>query len=182
MLYHVSQTAGIQVLTPRVSTHGEAYVYAVENLVTGLLFGARHDDFDFIINSRDDIPVVYECYPDAFHSIFFGRCCSVYEVREEGFQRGMTSWDAELVCGQEVPVVKEITVNDLYSRLLTGEADGSLILYRYENSAEYKKRVSEHIVDRLIRFDALDVPDERLQKHYGRIIAELKHIMDGRLL
>lgn len=182
MLYHVSQTAGIQVLTPRVSTHGKAYVYAVENLVTGLLFGARHDDFDFIISNRNNIPVIYECYPDAFHSVFCGRCCSIYEVREEGFQRGMTSWDAELVCGQDVPIVKETAVNDLYSRLLTEEASGRLILYRYENSVEYKKRVSEHIVDRLIRFDVLHTSDERLQTHYGRIIAELKHIMDGHLL
>lgn len=182
MLYHVSQTAGIQVLTPRVSTHGKAYVYAVENPVTGLLFGTRHDDFDFIISSHDNIPVIYECYPDAFHSIFNGKCCSIYEVREEGFQRGRTSWDAELVCEQDVPVVRETAVNDLYSRLLTEEAGGRLILYQYENSAEYKKRVSKHIVDRLIRFDALDIPDERLQKHYGRIIAELKHIMDGHLL
>lgn len=182
MFYHVSQTAGIQVLTPRVSTHGKAYVYAVENPVTGLLFGTRHDDFDFIISNHEDIPVVYECYPDAFHSVFYGKCCSVYEVREEGFQRGMTTWDAELVCEQEVPVVKETTINDLYSRLLTEEACGRLELYRYENSTEYKKRVSEHVVDRLIRFDALHLSDERLQKHYGRIIAELKHIMDGHLL
>ena len=41
MLYHVSSTQNIKVLEPRVSTHGKAYVYAIENLVTGLLFGAN---------------------------------------------------------------------------------------------------------------------------------------------
>ena len=34
MLFHVSSTPDIKVLEPRVSTHGKAYVYAIENLVT----------------------------------------------------------------------------------------------------------------------------------------------------
>lgn len=187
MYYHVSQTSGIQILKPRISTHHKAYVYAVDHFVTGLLFGAPQDDFDFIISNHDvvhhgNIPVVYECYPNAFYSIFYGKSCSVYEVHEDGFQRGMTSWDAELVCEQEVPVVREIFVNDLYSRLSDEAAAGHLELHRYEDSIEYKKRISEHIVDRLIRFDALDLTDERFQRHYSRIIAELHHIMDGHLL
>lgn len=47
MLYHVSHTPGIAILEPRVSSHGKPYVYAIENLVTGLLFGVKKDDFDF---------------------------------------------------------------------------------------------------------------------------------------
>ena len=35
MLYHVSSIPGIKVLEPRVSTHGKAYVYAIDNLATG---------------------------------------------------------------------------------------------------------------------------------------------------
>lgn len=80
MLYHVSDTGGIKVLEPKVSSHGKAYVYAIENLVTGLLFGARWDDFDFILDTNDSgISEVYECYPDAFERIYSGRSCYVYE-------------------------------------------------------------------------------------------------------
>lgn len=182
MYYHVSKTAGITVLKPHVSTHKKAYVYATENMVTGLLFGAPHDDFDFIINVEDDIPVIRECYPDAFRTVFCGRACSVYEVYEDGFKKGMTSWDSELVCEHEVPVVHETAIDDLYSRLLDEESDGTLKICRYEDTAEYKKRVSEHIVDRLIRFDAVYSENERLKKHYGRIMNELRSIMDGHLL
>ena len=53
MLFHVSSTPDIKVLEPRVSTHGKAYVYAIENLVTGLLFGAKKDDFDLIISTDE---------------------------------------------------------------------------------------------------------------------------------
>ena len=50
MLYHISKTAGLKILKPHVSTHKKAYVYAIENVVIGLLFGASQDDFDFIIS------------------------------------------------------------------------------------------------------------------------------------
>lgn len=66
MLYHVSATPGIKVLELRVSTHGKAYVYAIENLITGLLFGAPKDDFDFLISTNESgFPTCYECYPGA---------------------------------------------------------------------------------------------------------------------
>jgi len=80
MLYHVSATPGLTVLTPRVSSHGKAYVYAIDNLVTGLLFGARHDDFDFLLDTdANGTPEIYECYPDAFRKVYQGKTCSVYE-------------------------------------------------------------------------------------------------------
>lgn len=182
MLYHISKTTGLKILKPQVSTHKKAYVYAIENVVTGLLFGAPHDDFDFIINEENGIPVIMECYPDALRLLFKDRGCSIYEVSDEGFLRERTSWSPELVSENEVAVIREISVNDLYLRFLDEEANGNLIIRRYEDTADYKSMVSEHIVDRLIRFDAVYTESERLQKHYGKLIEALKSIMDGHLL
>lgn len=182
MLYHISKTSGLKVLKPQVSTHKKAYVYAIENVVTGLLFGAPCDDFDFIINEENGIPVVTECYPDAFRSIYEGKGCSVYEVAEDSFMRGMTSWSPELVSENEVAVIREIRVDDLCSRLLDEESKGNMIIRRYEDTAEYKSLISEHIIDRLVRFDAVYTESERLKKHYGKIIEALQNIMDGHLL
>lgn len=185
MLYHVSKTCGLKVLKPSVSSHNKPYVYAVDNLVTGLLFGAPHDDFDFMISTEDNgIPVIYECYPDAFEIIFQDKSCSVYEVNGEGFLKGVINWDAELVCENEVPVQREIFIEDLYGRLTDEATRGNLIIHKYENSNEYKKIISEHIVDRLIRFDALGLleTDARFQIYYKKIIEALLSIMDGHLL
>lgn len=185
MLYHVSSTSGITVLTPRISSHGKAYVYAIDNLVTGLLFGARHDDFDFLLSTdASGTPEVYECYPDAFRLVYQGKSCSVYELKEDGFLRGMTSWDPELVCESEVAVESENMIADLYTRLMQEMTNGKLILHRYSGSQEYRHLISEHIVDRLIRFDALDRldTDARFQKYYRAIIEELRFVMDGHLL
>jgi len=184
MLYHVSATAGIKVLEPRASTHGKAYVYAIDNVVTGLLFGAPKDDFDFFIGTMDGIPVCFECYPGAFERVYAGKSCSVYELSEEGFLHGMTSWNAEVVCEHPVEVQREVVVPDLYERLLQEERDGNLIIRRYENSQEYKKMMSKHITDRLIRFDAMKhlETDKRFQQHYKGLIEALWEVMDGHLL
>ena len=92
MLYHVSPKTGLKTIQPHVSTHKKAYVYAIENMVTGILFGAKQDDFDFIISTDEsDTPIIYECYPDAFKKIYQGKSRSVYLVDEKDFQRGLTS-------------------------------------------------------------------------------------------
>lgn len=184
MIFHVSATPGLNVLKPHVSTHGKAWVYAIENLVTGLLFGIRHDDFDFIISDENGKPVVYECYPNAFERVYLGKSCSVYELDDRDFIRGMTSWTPELVSDHEVPVLNEIFIEDIYTRLLSEESRGNLVLHRYREDGAYKKRISEHIVDRLIRFDAFKhlETDERFQKYYKNLIEALQGIMDGHLL
>lgn len=45
MLYHVANQGGIKVLEPHMSSHGKAYVYAIEHLATALVSGAKHDTF-----------------------------------------------------------------------------------------------------------------------------------------
>ena len=53
-----------------------------------------------------------------------------------------------------------------------------------KESAEYKQMISKHVVDRLIRFDAMKhiETDERFQRYFKDIIAALQGIMDGHLL
>lgn len=185
VVYHVSPTSGLTVLKPHLSSHGREYVYAVENLIPGLLFGASHDDFDFLVcQNEEGITSLYECYPGALQRVYQGHQCSVYELPDVGFQRGMTTWSAELVCKSEVPVLAETVVSDLYAYLLEAAQEGKLSLHRYSDAPEYKKRISEHIVDRLIRFDALDhlETDPRFQRYYRGLIEALRNIMDGHLL
>lgn len=169
-------------LQPRVSTHQKAYVYVVENLTTGLLFGAPHDDLDFLIREEGNIPTLMECYPDAFRTKFAGKACSIYEVPEAGFLRNQTTWTAELVNESAVPVLREIAVPDLHSRLLQEETAGRLTIRRYQNTMDYKHAVAEHIVDRIIRFDLVYSKDTRLQKYYNNLVHALQEAMDGHLL
>lgn len=185
MVYHVSATPGIRVLHPRVSTHGKPYVYAIHDLPTGLLFGVRHDDFDLQILTNDQGKTeAFECYPGAFQAVYGGRSCSVYTLNEEGFLTGKTNWTAELVCETGVSVLEELSVPDIFQKLLEEAALGHLILHTYENTSKYKAQISKHIADRLIRFDLVDTAhrDPRFQAHFKNLLAGLRAVMDGHLL
>ena len=187
MLYHVSPTPGLKTLRPRVSTHKKPYVYAIENRETALLFGAKQDDFDFIISTLPDgRPCVCECRPNVFQEVYQGKSCSVYEVSETGFLRGITGWEPELVCGGEVPVLRETAVPDLYQTLLAAEKENALVLERYTFSDAYRRKIASHIVDRLLRFeidlDAILQTDNRFSLHYKALVLGLRALMDGHLL
>jgi hypothetical protein len=185
MLYHVSNISGLKSIEPKVSDHGKAYVYATENLVTFLLFGARQDDFDFIIDSNQDgTTEIYECYVNALEIHYKDKQCSVYQLENSGFLKGQTSWDAELVSEHTTHVISETVIQDLYKRLLQEEKNGDLIIHRYENTMEYKHLISMHILDSLIRFDAMKYieNDERFQKYYSKLIQGLDELMSGKYL
>ena len=94
----------------------------------------------------------------------------------------MTSWEPELVCPNPVAVMGEERIDDLLSALLRAEQEGRLIIHRYENTVSYRARIAAHVVDRLVRFNALDTRDERLLKHYGRIIDLLRKAVSGEYL
>lgn len=187
ILYHVSPTPGLTVLTPHASSHGKSYVYAIDDLTTGLLFGAKKDDFDFLLSTGGDgIPDVYECYPSAFQQVYEGKNCSVYEVSGDTFQRGMTSWEPELVSESAVPVLREALVPDLYAALLEQEKQGSLRIHPYSHTPEYRTLIASHVTDRMIRFD-LDLEritetDPRFATHFNRLVDALREAMDGHLL
>ncbi len=187
MLYHISQKADLKILKPFISSHGKAYVYAIENLAVGLLFGVKKDDFDFLLSTDEKMVTnVYECYPNAFEKIYWKKDCSVYEVEESGFQRGMTSWEPELVCENEVAVVREIKIENIYQRLLEEEQKGSLVIHRYQYNDEYRKMIAAHVVDRLVRFhidlDRCMEQDHRFATYYKELIQGLLVLMDGHLL
>lgn len=186
MLYHVSDRHGITTLVPHSSTHKKPYVYAIDNLVTALLFGAKHDDFDFMLaEDEKGKPNLYECYPEAFSKIYKNKSCSLYELEKADFLQGITGWESEWVSESETKVQKETEIPDLFQRLQEEEQKGNLIIHRYQCDLSYRKMISEHIVDRMIRFGVLDGDwkrDIRFTLYYGKIADELIKIMGGELL
>lgn len=187
MLYHASNVPGLTVLEPRASTHGTPYVYALDSFAQALVFGAKHDDFDFDISTVDGKLVVSECYPGALERVYAGAGCSVYAVAEDGFERGRTGWDSELVSERPTEVVSETRVDDLLDAL---RENAEVELVEYRDEPEYRRFVANHVVDRMIRFGVLDEGengcyadrDERFAAHYKRIVGTLRTAISGELL
>ena len=152
MLYHASPVPGLTVLEPHVSTHGTAYVYALDNAATALLFGAPKDDFDLLTDERDGVPIVWECRPNALREVYACKACSLYTVAEDGFLSGQTGWRPEHVCASPVPVVSEERIPVLYERLLVAQRRGACVLNRFRADAEYRAFLREELRERIAAF------------------------------
>ena len=183
MLYHVSETENLSVLVPHVSTHGTPFVYATADICIALLFGAPKDDFDLFIDFADGKAVVCECYENAFKNVYENKKCSVYQVEDTTFIKDATGWPPELVSKEPVPVVNEYKVDNLYHVLMQEVENGNILLSLYDNSIEYRKKISNHIVDRLIRFEILDgeIP-AKIKEKFPRLLEGLEKLISGEYL
>lgn len=153
--------------------------------MTGLLFGVKKDDFDFMIDADEKgTPIIYECYPNALKLKYENQSCSIYEVEEKGFLKNQTNWEPELVSKVPVKVQQEVRITDIYSELQKAIREGNLIFYEYKEERDFKAVISEHVVDRIIRFDMLEhvEEDERFSLYYGKIVEQLKKLISGKYL
>lgn len=152
ILYHASPKAGLTKLVPYASSHGEAYVYAIENPVTALLFGAPKDDFDLLMDEKNGVPELWECRPNVLREVYSGRSCSLYTVPEEGFLGGQTGWQPEHVCKTPVPIVHEKRVPDLYEWLAAAQERGIVIVHAFRADAAYHAFLLEEFRERIVSF------------------------------
>lgn len=150
MLYHASKVSGIKVLIPNISTHGKKYVYAINSRLTAILFGAPKDDFDILMDEKDGKTVIYECYPNALYQVYFGKSCSLYTVSDDGFLSNQTSWESELVCEHEVPVVSEEIIENIYDEILNAIQNDDCVLIKYSDDEEYKSFIKDELSERMI--------------------------------
>ncbi len=160
-LYHASHQPGLTVLLPHASTHGEAYVYAISNPVTALLFGAPKDDFDLLIDEEAGLPVLWECYPGALEQVYQHKSCFLYTVSAQGFLEGKTGWEPELVSPSPALVLQEETIPDILVKLLEQAEKGLCVLHRYSQDEQYQSFLRDELSERI---EAFGLTPERLQQ------------------
>ena len=152
MFYHASNIEGLKTLIPKVSTHGKAYVYAINNKITAVCFGAPKDDFDLLMDEKDGITYLYECYPNALEKIYKEKNCSLYCVDSNRFISGKTGWDAEWVCEDEVPVEEEERIEDIYSYLCKAAEEGECSIHYFSDNPDYLAMLREEFTERVKAF------------------------------
>ena len=173
MLFHASKQSGIKELVPQISTHGRKYVYAINNRLTAILFGAPKDDFDILLDEIDGKPIVFECYPNALRKIYFGKTCYVYKLSEEGFLLNQTGWEPELVCEHTVPVVSEEKIENIYDEIIASIHKGDCIFHEYSADEEYQKFLKDEISERVRHFGITDEQmnaDPRFELYFNRLL------------
>ena len=129
VVYHCSPTQGLTLLTPRVSTHGESWVYATDDIVMSAVFlGRRGGDFTCATGTLNGHPYLVERFPDAIDLRYKGIKGSIYVLPVQGFVAGKTSWSKDLVCSDAMTPLREIRVDDAKDYLLGLAAEGKLTL------------------------------------------------------
>ena len=173
MLYHASQQSGIKELVPHVSTHEKKYVYAINNRLMAILFGAPKDDFDLLIDEVNGKPAIFECYPNALRKIYHEKACYLYVVNEEDFLSNQTGWKPELVCEHSVPVVSEEKIENIYDRIIDSIHTGDCIFHEYSTNEEYQMFLKDELSERVRSFGITDEQmntDQRFELYFNSLL------------
>lgn len=192
MFYHISREKGLTELEPRVSTHKEAWVYALTDPAIGLIFAGRDnfgykadDSFTCFGTTKDNIPEVYELYEGCLEEILKNKDAYIYELEDSGFMENKTSWSPEWVSPNKTKIVGFKYIKDLLTEIKKLEKNGKYIIHYYKNTASYNSFVEGRILKYLSQCCKSGWLNISLIKHYKDIVkkfidATIKdNFMDG---
>lgn len=132
LVYHGSPNEGLKIITPHVSTHGAAYVYATKDKALALLFLQRWNDFIFNVAYGDDkVLEITERYKGALEEVFADKKGYIYTLDGSGFLKDQTGFEGEVVSKCESNVLNEEKIENILEKLLIMENQGIIRIYRY---------------------------------------------------
>ena len=170
-VYHCSPVQGLTLISPRVSTHGQNWVYVTGNMVMSSVFlGREGGDFTYATGTLDGTPYVAERFEGASDCRYEGIRGSLYTFPGHSFMEGRTTWSHDLVSGEAVTPFRETRVDNAKDYLLRLAAEGRLIVKFYPdrlagisdddedlveraavwNSVEGSRKYHPHLVDRAL--------------------------------
>lgn len=140
-------------LTPRISTHGERWVYATDEVAMSAVFlGRLGGDFTCASGAHDGKPYLVERFSGAMDRRYKGIKGSIYILPAKGFVSGKTSWSKDLVCCEEVKPIREIRIEDAKTYLLTLADEGKITLKFYPDRLPGMPEDDEDLVARAAKW------------------------------
>lgn len=144
-LYHVSPTAGLTLLEPRITAFfGKPKQVCLTSLrPMALLYGIKHFEYTYGY-TKEKMLSYTEYFSGALEELYRGKQASMYLCsRRPGMET--TQIPNEYVSAREVPVEEEILIPDLYGALLEEERQGTIQIVRWP---EVSGKMREWIVRR----------------------------------
>jgi hypothetical protein len=142
VLYHGSPDKGIKVFTPRVSTHGKAYIYAAKRMDDAILYCAKWNDFMITCCSDE---VIVERYEGAIDELYKDRKGFIYVIDGSTFHRIDNNENDDLVSEVPVNVIDCLTVNNLYEIVIN-----KFNIFRYPDKPSFIPKDDNDIVHHAI--------------------------------
>lgn len=178
-VYHASEVSGLTKLEPRVSTHGESWVYAMEKSEYALMFLGNHSDLINQIGFVDGVAQIVERFPGALEYGYKDVVGSVYKLDAKDFKAGMTSFNAELVCDHVCAVQEEIEIQNALERILELESDGRIIIYRYPSLPAWMPNDKSDLIEKVVRW--AQKPGSTILKRVEELHPDILDVVKQRL-
>lgn len=187
MLYHASPIMGLKELSPRASNHGRPFVYLSEKKENVLVYlsnavekccreeGFKHSGGftkwgSYGFNS-EGVLVLDEYYPNSTYETYKGVEGYIYRVSSGAQAFGLEGVPFARVSESAVRVEGFEHISDAYEALREAEAEGKIVLTRYEqNSPEKLEWIRRTIVNEYR--EAEERPEYRffLEKKFTHIL------------
>ena len=187
-VYHSSIKQNLKKLNPSISTHDENWIYATTSIEMSAVFlSGRGGDLTCQVGRDTLTNKVFICerFKDSFNFRYDNFSGSIYILPEDKFIKGKTGWDEEVVCNEEVEIIKEIKINDVKSYILNLIEKERIILVKYPNKIGQIPNDDEDLVYRGIvwtRQFGKDVLDDFKKLHPNLIIRIQKGLKNGKYL
>lgn len=152
IVYHSSKVQGLEVISPRISTHNKPWVYATKDIATSALF--LGDNFDFICQIGGDEKGIYvfERFQGAFKLAYGNKKGSIYSLDSSNFRENQTDWSAELVSERAENVLEESYIENVEDYIMSLVDEKKISLYLYPNLPEGVPKDKSDIVERGINW------------------------------
>ncbi|MFW6283306.1 MAG: hypothetical protein ACOC1P_04615 [Minisyncoccales bacterium] len=147
-VYHGSKISGLSKINPFKSGYNKKYVYAVSDPAFAVIFINRQGGS--LVASwgrlKDGKPYFCEKIKGVFNSNYKNQNGSLYILDKSYFLRKKGFWNEEFISSKEVPVIKEVKINDLEEYLLELEKKGKFKFIPYEKRLDYFPEIDGNIM------------------------------------
>ncbi len=175
-VYHSSKVQGLKIIKPRISTHRNCWVYAMEKPEYCSVFLSEHGNLINQIGFRNGIPYIAERFEGSLEYSYKDKIGSIYTLDGTDFKAGMTSFKYEVICDHACEVISEEKIENCLEKILRLELEGKIEIYRYPNLPQGlppdKSDLIEYVVSRLLE-NPKSIILEEVKKFHPDILDEI---------
>ena len=151
-VYHSSKTPGLKIIEPRVSTHGNSWIYAMEKPEDCLMFLGNHGDTINQTGFTNEVPYIAERFNGAFQYAYKDKTGSIYTLDGLDFKVGMTTFTHEFVCDHSCKVIEEKKIENALKDILQLELEGKIKIYRYPDLPSWIPADKSDLVEKVVEW------------------------------
>jgi len=174
-VFHGSPQNGLDLIHPKISTHGECWVYATPFLEIACTYLAKWDDLDFAQTMYYDDFHLVERYPYAFEQIFPDAKGSIYLLPTSTFK----SFNyMEAVSLEPVAPLKEIVIDNSWNFIQELAKTRKLHLHTYPNRPSFIPKDDSDIVVKVSKWLLESPSSKRKSDLFGRFSKKHPMLVD----